>query len=298
MKKIDLSSLNIDEYFNSIDSNKIEQALKKLRPRTKYKNIIDNLEAIIKADLTEIETQFKNFSNRLSKKEKKKVEEIFNYSGYRKKPNFMKHFKKLNIKSCPFCNNNYVYFYEQGAKEYNTLATLEHYYPKVKYPHLSLSFYNLIPSCSVCNSKFRGSGELVGQIAHPYFDDFDTNVEFWVSVDSMDIAKDIELDIKIKSYNKKCNASIERFKLDKIYKQHNDIAKEIWNKAQLYNESRIEELHKEFYAKLDYTKEDVKNMIFCNYLNRDDINKRNHSKLTQDILKQWNLQNDSKQSVG
>jgi len=54
-------------------------------------------------------------------------------------------------------------------------------------------------------------------------------------------------------------------------------------------ETRNDELYKDFYKKLGYTKEDVKNMIFCNYLHKDNINKRNHSKLTQDILKQFEL---------
>jgi len=30
-------------------------------------------------------------------------------------------------------------------------------------------------------------------------------------------------------------------------------------------------------------------MVFCNYLHTDDIHQRNHSKLTQDILKQFGL---------
>lgn len=293
MKKIDLSSLDLEEYSKSIDTVRIELALKKLRPRTKYKYIIENLEEIIKADLADIENKYKDIANHLSKKEKKKVEEIFNYSGYRQKPAFMEHFKKLDIKSCPFCNNNYVYFYEEGGKKYNTLATLEHYYPKAKYPHLSLSFYNLIPSCSICNSKFKGRDEHVGKIVHPYYDDFDDHAEFTVSVDSLGVKKDIELKVNLKTEDTKCKCSVERFNLDKIYRQHKDIAKEIWNKAQVYTDSQIEELYKNFYKDLGYTKEEVKNFIFCNYLNKKDINRRNHAKLTQDILKQFELTNGS-----
>ena len=30
-------------------------------------------------------------------------------------------------------------------------------------------------------------------------------------------------------------------------------------------------------------------MVFCNYLHKDDIHKRNHTKLTQDILKQFDI---------
>jgi hypothetical protein len=296
MKQIDLSIVNeafLKSYLESIDVKKIELSLKKLRPQSKFKNLVDNIENIIKANFHEIQTKYLGLLNNCSAKEKKKIENIFNYSGYRIKPKFMEHFKKLNIKSCPFCNNNYVYFYKEGAKKFNTIATLEHYYPKSKYPHLSLSFYNLIPSCSICNSKFKGSDKVhVGNILHPYFEDFNEKAQFSISVDSLPINKTVELKVNLKvndTNDERCKKSIERFQLDKIYKQHNDIAKEIWNKAQVYNESRIEELYKSFYKDLGYSKEDVKNMVFCNYLHKDDIHKRNHSKLTQDILKQFGI---------
>lgn len=286
MKQIDLSIVDeafLDSYLDSIDVNRIENALSDI----KYKNIIDNLKDII---TTNNLTKYSNLRDAYSPSEKKEIKKAFDYAGHRQNSDFMEHFKKLNIKSCPFCNNNYIYFYEKEAGKYNTLATLEHYYPKAKYPHLSLSFYNLIPSCNTCNSKFKGSTEKhEGKILHPYFEDFNEKAQFSVSVGSLSVNKTIELEVNLKSNDEKCKTSIDRFQLDKIYKQHNDIAKEIWNKAQVYNESQIEELYKSFYEKLGYSKEDVKNMVFCNYLHKDDIHKRNHSKLTQDILKQFDI---------
>ena len=286
MKQIDLSIVNeafLDSYLKSVDVNKIKNALCDI----KYKNIIDNLEDII---TTNNLTKYSNLRDAYSPSEKKEIKKAFDYAGHRQNSDFMEHFKKLNIKSCPFCNNNYIYFYEKEAGKYNTLATLEHYYPKSKYPHLSLSFYNLIPSCNTCNSKFKGSTEKhEGKILHPYFEDFNEKAKFSISVDSLSVNKTIELEVNLKSNDERCKTSIDRFQLDKIYKQHNDIAKEIWNKAQVYNESQIEELYNSFYKNLGYSKEDVKNMIFCNYLHKDDIHKRNHSKLTQDILKQFDL---------
>lgn len=290
MKKVDLSIVNdefLKSYLDSIDTGEITISLKKLKPQSKFKNIVDNLENIIKSDITKIQTEYLTLLHHCSTKEKKKIENIFNYSVYRQKDKFMEHFKKLNIKSCPFCNNNYIYFYKKDAGKYNTLATLEHYYPKAKYPHLSLSFYNLIPCCSICNSKFKGNETHEGEIIHPYYDDFNAKAEFSVKLKKFE--KSLEFDIDLKTYDEKSKASVDRFKLDEIYKEHNDIAKEIWNKAQYYNESRIDELYDEFYQKLGYTKEDVKNMVFCNYLHKEDINKRNHSKLTQDILKQFEI---------
>lgn len=290
MKKVDLSSLNIEDYVDSIDIKKIKVTLSD----SKYKRITDRIELLIKTDLNTIR-KYLNITNHYSSDEKKEIEKAFNYSAYRQKEEFLKHFKKLNIKSCPFCNNNYIYFYKKDASdEYNTLATLEHYYPKAEYPFLSLSFYNLIPSCSNCNSKFKGNLSHVGNILHPYYEDFDEKATFSVSVDCLPAGKDIELSIVLKQNDisdTRCEKSIERFQLDKIYEEHRDIAKEIWNKAQVYNDDRIDELYKSFYKALGYTKDDVKNFVFCSYLSKNDINKRNHTKLTQDILKQFELKN-------
>lgn len=285
MKKIDFSGIDIDQYIGAIDTNKIKNKLSDV----KYHAIANNLESIIKADINVIKTEYLGLCNDFSSEEKKEIEKAFDYSSYRRKPNFMKHFKKLNIKSCPFCNNSYIYFYEEGAKKFNTLATLEHYYPKAKYPHLSLSFYNLIPSCATCNSKFRGNDAHEGEILHPYYEDFNEKAKFSVSVDGLPVHKSVELSVKLDSNDDRCKKSIDRFQLDKVYAQHGDIAQEIWNKVQTYNDSRIDELYECFYKKLGYSREDVKNMIFCNYLHEDDINKRNHAKLTQDILRQFGI---------
>lgn len=287
MKQIDLSIVNddfLESYYNSIN---IENIKNKLNDR-KYKKITDSLELLIKADLSEIKSNL-NLCDSYSFEEKKEIKKAFNYSNHRQNEKFMEHFKKLNIKSCPFCNNNYVYFYKKDSDKYNTIATLEHYYTKSKYPHLSLSFYNLIPSCNTCNSKFKGNNSHEGNILHPYFEDFNEKVKFSISVNALPVDKDIKLEVNLHTDDTRSKKTIDRFQLKEVYSEHNDMAKEIWNKVQVYNESRIEELYESFFQNLNYTKEDVKNMAFCNYLHKDDINKRNHSKLTQDILKQFDL---------
>lgn len=288
MKQIDLSIVNSDflnDYISSITIADIKTNLAALGLPILHA-IIRDLENIIKADIKTIESKYLRLLDTVSEKDRKKIKNVFNYSGHRKKETFMQNFQKLKIKSCPFCNNNYVYYFQNGK---NTIATLEHYYPKSKYPHLSLSFYNLIPSCYVCNSKFKGGEKHVGNVLHPYIENFDQKATFTIDVDSLPARKNIQLNVCLKSDNPRCKNSIDRFKLDKIYAEHSDIATEIWNKAQVYNEDRIKELYNSFYKQLGYSEEDVKNFIFCNYLNQKDINKRNHAKLTQDILKQFKL---------
>lgn len=54
----------------------------------------------------------------------------------------------LGVTVCPYCNHNYVFIYDRA-----NFCELDHYYPKAEYPLLAVSFYNLIPSCPVCNGK-------------------------------------------------------------------------------------------------------------------------------------------------
>lgn len=272
MKQIDLSVIDdafLDGYVASIAVDDIKNKLTTLNLPI-LNPIVRNLEKILKADIAFIKSSYLNLLDTLNDADRKNVEKAFDYSRHRKQEAFMQNFQKLNIKSCPFCNNNYIYYFQNGQ---NTIATLEHYYPKSKYPHLSLSFYNLIPSCYVCNSKFKGGKKHEGNVIHPYIEDFDSRATFGVAVDGLPAHKNIALEVKLKPDDPKdfrCENSIDRFKLDKIYAEHGDIATEIWNKAQVYNEDRIKELYDSFYKQLGYSKEDVKNFVFCNYLKKQD----------------------------
>lgn len=55
---------------------------------------------------------------------------------------------KLNIKTCPYCNRQFIYTFNGRAPE---RPELDHFYPKADYPLFCLSFYNLIPACHSCN---------------------------------------------------------------------------------------------------------------------------------------------------
>lgn len=63
---------------------------------------------------------------------------------------------------CPFCNVKQV-------------STLDHYLPKSKYPLLSITPNNLVPSCSDCNKNKLVDSPTNSQeeTIHPYFDDIE-----------------------------------------------------------------------------------------------------------------------------
>lgn len=71
---------------------------------------------------------------------------------------------KLQISTCYYCEMNYVFPYK--AVVYNTktkkfekqqkrMFDLDHFFEKKDSPITSLSLYNLIPSCQVCNSRIK-----------------------------------------------------------------------------------------------------------------------------------------------
>lgn len=66
---------------------------------------------------------------------------------------------------CPYCQQNIV-------------KHLDHFLPKSKYVTFTVTQYNLVPSCSDCNSEKSDSTftSYVEQPFHPYYDDFDDTI--------------------------------------------------------------------------------------------------------------------------
>ena len=60
----------------------------------------------------------------------------------------------IGLRVCPYCNMNYIVNYEHlGAKK--STADLDHFYSQSIYPEYSLCLFNFIPSCPICNSRFK-----------------------------------------------------------------------------------------------------------------------------------------------
>lgn len=189
--------------------------------------------------------------------------------------------EKLNVKVCPYCNRQFINMVDDHK---NIKPELDHFYPKSKYPYLALSFYNLIPSCSVCNHA-KGEEEIA---INPYKDDFHSHkVDF--SIDSLmeclfgeqgnwKIALPTELDGE-------CESNIEVFALNELYSQHKDIAKEIAIRSIAYDSEYLKELE-EVLKNGGFTESKVKRIILGNFTDKDDLGYRPFSKLTSDIYNQ------------
>lgn len=199
----------------------------------------------------------------------------------------------LNISTCPYCNRNGIHNIKSSKKR---TSELDHFYAQSKYPFFAMSFYNLIPSCKVCNQLKSNEDK---QYINPYDDrfDFNRNAKFTFKVNDVSfIYSQKGFDLKYKftkdiSYEEKKRIVNNRkvFELKDLYSNHKDVVLELIQKAQIYNESYIDELYQKYEGSLFKNREDVLRHITGGYVEDGDINKRPLSKLIKDISEELEL---------
>jgi hypothetical protein len=202
--------------------------------------------------------------------------------------------KSLEINTCPYCNRNTIYNLRYSKKR---TSELDHFYPQTKYPFFALSFYNLIPSCKVCNKIKLDNDDK--EYINPYDTRFDFNKNakfdfkikdsnFYASVDSIKLKCKIDNNI---SYDekKRIKNNVKDFKLYDLYQNHKDIILELIQKAQIYNDSYLDELSKNYEGTLFKNREDLLRLVTCGYVGDEDLHKRPLSKLIKDISQELDL---------
>jgi uncharacterized protein (TIGR02646 family) len=199
--------------------------------------------------------------------------------------------KKLNVNVCPYCNINstYTVIKEDGKKI--TRPEFDHFYDKATYPILALSFYNLIPSCHICNATLKGTEKFSSKThINPYANSFDEVAKFHLKIEDSTFYYSIDgFDVKLETEDKRAKNQIKSFELDTLYTNHKDIVLELIQKEAIYNESYLDELLTQYEGTLFKNKEDLQRLIGGGYVSDDDLHKRPLSKLIRDISKELGL---------
>jgi hypothetical protein len=230
----------------------------------------------------------------------KKLKYVFNYDKFQSE--ITKFFTdNFDFRTCFYCNKDFITNFD-GDKKVSTFQ-LDHFYDKDTYPYLALSFYNLIPSCSTCNSsKVKGSkntfehdlkvGTFKNEICIVPNDekfDFHQKVKFKLFLDEsckyLHIKSKDDIDIPLKEqFTEQYDKYIETFKLNERYKAHKDIVYEMIAKAELYPESRLKELQNLTGIPFQQIKKDIFNLV-----DDEDLSKKPFSKLIKDISEELQL---------
>lgn len=191
--------------------------------------------------------------------------------------------QSLDLKSCPYCNRNYIFTVVNGKIR----PEIDHFYPKSLYPYFAMSYFNLIPSCPTCNHT--KSNTFHENMVNPYSTFIqNTKIDFSLDIQNnnfLNIKKDkydfCAFDIVIKSTD---NKNIEVFKLQELYKEHKDVVVDLLLKYKYYPSQYISYLRS-----YGFSEDEIYRYLFNNFVKNEDLHKRPLSKLTKDIAKELKL---------
>ena len=192
---------------------------------------------------------------------------------------------------CTYCNRQYIFTVNKSTgtgMKHIVRPELDHWFCKELYPLLSLSFYNLIPSCPICNSSIKGSEVFsLDTHIHPYVqEDANPKILFKPTVVSGHFSI---YGVKIERMkDSKEDNTVKAFALDEIYAEHGRLeVTELmrFNSAysDVYLKVLFDELLNNFGTKL--TKAEIYRMLFGTELEPERFGERPMSKLKHDILK-------------
>lgn len=227
---------------------------------------------------------------------KEKIEKIFNYEGINQGKKITPFFtENFNFRTCFYCNKDFITNFE-ADKEVSTFQ-LDHFFDKATYPYLALSFYNLIPSCYVCNAKvklsantFENNSKKPCIAPNDEKFDFHQKVKFKLFLDNscknLHIKSKDDIDITLKEqFSDMYDKYIDIFKLNERYKAHKDIVFDMIQKAELYPQSRLKELENLTGIPFQQIKKDIFNLID----ESEDLSKQPFSKLIVDMSKELGI---------
>lgn len=199
-------------------------------------------------------------------------------------------FYKFN--TCPYCNAMLTVNVKTIKGKAKARYQLDHFFPKSRYPYLSISIFNLISSCSNCNLSKTNKDIVFGDNFHPLSENDPVDV-FKFTLKDADKIKLIsnlpldKIDLDFTSFvsNKLAETHNANFDIIGVYDTQKDIVLDLVFKYQAYHHSKLGEIGKLLNLK------DVlaQQLIIGNYINKEDIHKRPMSKFMQDIAKDLGL---------
>jgi len=204
--------------------------------------------------------------------------------------------EKLDVRSCLYCNRNYI-LTVTNTDDKIIRPEFDHFFPKSDHPILALSFYNLIPSCHICNSNLKGKKAFsLDNYFHPYLNSFDNeNVKFTYEPTNPKAffgdkrALKVKLDTTfIRRLKTQIFGNINIFKLDEIYDYHQDIIVGFLDLQRKTNKKKVTDIFENILVdsngkKYAMNKKELYELAIRNYYNEDDFYKRPLSKFERDI---------------
>lgn len=203
---------------------------------------------------------------------------------------YPKYFNDIGIKACVYCNSQLTITANKKSAKFD----VDHYHSKDDYPFLSISLFNLYPSCTSCNrlkSTKKVKFELyTDEVSKTKLSDYNFKLESNAKAKYLTTKnkESIEFSFEEPIYPSGYEKFNDVFHIEGIYKTQLDLIEELIIKSQVYNENYLKSLKNNF-GKLNLHPELFKRMLVGNYTEDKDIHKRPMSKLVMDIAKELEL---------
>jgi len=224
----------------------------------------------------------------------KKLLKVFDYEKIlsQSKPKSYKLAAILNRYTCTYCNRLYtntVITPAEKGKRINddnriTRPQFDHWYAHSVYPILGISFYNLIPSCSVCNSSVKGDEIFdLKRYIHPYMQDHSEVFSFSFNHKNLN---DLNVKIDVQKGSKMAN-HLSAFKIKEVYDAHSAMElRDLLDLKYKYTDDYIRTLFNDTFDALDVSQDEIYRMVFGIEQVEQNYHKRPFSKFKHDILKE------------
>lgn len=175
----DLCKHLVEEYLQKLDVKEIQEKwdeAKKTYPC--LSQLTYTVKQLVRSDfglLVKYAKEYKKVIKRVVDEERRKKinehlrDKVFAYKGRRHDiiiaPFFMEHAEDMGIYTCHYCDTAYVNVYEyKDTKTGKTIKRshfdLDHVIGRTACPIVSLSLFNFVPSCQVCNSRLKHDNPL------------------------------------------------------------------------------------------------------------------------------------------
>ena len=233
---------------------------------------------------------------------------LFNYEGFRSfKSTYQNGYllaTNLSIKCCPYCNRNYttqheMLYYKKNIATHRTEAKyvfpeFDHFYSKKAFPAIAISFYNLIPSCNICNSHYKGDQDtILFNLFHPYTKTVNNYFNFKFIPENVNslygAGNNFSLDFEFRdsdAINIQISKSIEFFGIkDNYEKNHTNLINEIVGKKLMFSNSYLKTIQDAYGIPF----EESYRILFETYYEDDRQHQRPFSKLKRDIYDDINI---------
>lgn len=193
---------------------------------------------------------------------------------------------KNGTRVCPYCNQNYIF--SIYGKEKQCRPAIDHFYPQKTYPYLSMSLYNMIPCCEVCNSRLKGQTDIELSLLTPY--EYDINDAFRFRYKRI-----LDNDPKI-VIDQQClddDATFKKYKKifawDLIYEQHNDLAERMYERYMKYSRSYFQSISTLFKG---ISETEMKELRWERIPDNENISEDSLNKLRKDLIEQFECEDE------